>query len=231
MRYASVCRPSGIYTASTSRPPLPSKRYFTVPSTDRAEALGAARPTQYRRDSVSRAFLDKFVISSTSAIRLTYSQSAICRAANRGIPLDAVLDAITVLTSPWGLAWSPKRITVSTIGKITELKRLLDETAYGGGYAEFVKPVTECRHRRVIGCMQVTVGYGMEPYQIHTAVKTFQQTGAHIKICNFKNIADAELDFSPKVNCFLGNNGMGKSNLLDAAFNPPHIIYSTDRRL
>ncbi len=42
--------------------------------------------------------------------------------------LDAVLDAITVLTSPWGLAWSPKRITVSTIGKITELKRLLDET-------------------------------------------------------------------------------------------------------
>ena len=40
----------------------------------------------------------------------------------------------------------------------------------------------------------------------------------HIKICNFKNIADAELDFSPKVNCFLGNNGMGKSNLLDAVY-------------
>lgn len=42
--------------------------------------------------------------------------------------LDAVLDAITVLTAPWGLAWSPKRITVSTIGKIAELKRLLDES-------------------------------------------------------------------------------------------------------
>ncbi|MFG6381978.1 MAG: DNA replication/repair protein RecF [Muribaculum sp.] len=40
----------------------------------------------------------------------------------------------------------------------------------------------------------------------------------HIKICNFKNIAGAELDFSPKVNCFLGNNGMGKSNLLDAVY-------------
>lgn len=40
----------------------------------------------------------------------------------------------------------------------------------------------------------------------------------HIKICNFKNIADASLDFSPKVNCFLGNNGMGKSNLLDAIY-------------
>ena len=40
----------------------------------------------------------------------------------------------------------------------------------------------------------------------------------HIRICNFKNIAEADLDFSPKVNCFLGNNGMGKSNLLDAIY-------------
>lgn len=33
---------------------------------------------------------------------------------------------------------------------------------------------------------------------------------------NFKNIAEAQLDFSPKINGLLGNNGMGKSNLLDA---------------
>ena len=33
---------------------------------------------------------------------------------------------------------------------------------------------------------------------------------------NFKNISEASLEFSPKVNCLLGNNGMGKSNLLDA---------------
>ncbi|MCM1504972.1 MAG: DNA replication and repair protein RecF [Muribaculum sp.] len=39
-----------------------------------------------------------------------------------------------------------------------------------------------------------------------------------IKICNFKNIGDADLEFSPKVNGFLGNNGMGKSNLLDAIY-------------
>ena len=37
-----------------------------------------------------------------------------------------------------------------------------------------------------------------------------------IDITNFKNIARARLEFSPKVNCLLGNNGMGKSNLLDA---------------
>lgn len=39
-----------------------------------------------------------------------------------------------------------------------------------------------------------------------------------LTITNFKNIAEARLDFSPKINCFLGNNGMGKSNLLDAIY-------------
>ncbi len=39
-----------------------------------------------------------------------------------------------------------------------------------------------------------------------------------LNITNFKNIADARLEFSPKINCFLGNNGMGKSNLLDAVY-------------
>lgn len=48
-----------------------------------------------------------------------------------GEPLDnleAVLRAIEILTAKWGLAWSPKRITVSSIGKLRELRRLLDET-------------------------------------------------------------------------------------------------------
>lgn len=48
-----------------------------------------------------------------------------------GEPLDnfdAVLAAIEVLTAPWGLAWSPKRITVSTVGHLPALRRLLDET-------------------------------------------------------------------------------------------------------
>ena len=39
-----------------------------------------------------------------------------------------------------------------------------------------------------------------------------------IAITNFKNIADARLEFSGNVNCLLGNNGMGKSNLLDAIY-------------
>lgn len=48
-----------------------------------------------------------------------------------GEPLDnfaEVKRAIEILTAPWGLAWSPKRITVSTVGKLPELKDLLDRT-------------------------------------------------------------------------------------------------------
>ena len=38
------------------------------------------------------------------------------------------------------------------------------------------------------------------------------------KLCllNFKNYTETELLFSPGVNCIVGNNGMGKTNLLDA---------------
>ena len=35
-------------------------------------------------------------------------------------------------------------------------------------------------------------------------------------ILNFKNIREASIDFSEGVNCLLGRNGMGKSNLLEA---------------
>ena len=33
------------------------------------------------------------------------------------------------MTEKWGFAWSPKRITVSSIGKLDTLKRLLEETS------------------------------------------------------------------------------------------------------
>lgn len=42
--------------------------------------------------------------------------------------LQAVLTAIDILTAPWGMAWSPKRITVSTIGNLPGLRTLLDTT-------------------------------------------------------------------------------------------------------
>lgn len=39
-----------------------------------------------------------------------------------------------------------------------------------------------------------------------------------LSIVNFKNIQAASLEFSPKINCFIGRNGMGKTNLLDAIY-------------
>lgn len=39
-----------------------------------------------------------------------------------------------------------------------------------------------------------------------------------LSILNFKNFEEARLDFSNEINCFLGQNGSGKTNLLDAIF-------------
>lgn len=39
-----------------------------------------------------------------------------------------------------------------------------------------------------------------------------------ISIINFKNIKAADLSLSPKINCFIGYNGEGKTNLLDAVY-------------
>jgi len=37
-----------------------------------------------------------------------------------------------------------------------------------------------------------------------------------LSIINYKNIQTATLNFSAKLNCFIGHNGEGKTNLLDA---------------
>ena len=42
--------------------------------------------------------------------------------------LDAILQATQVLTADWGYAWSPRRITVSSVGVKNKLKRFLDES-------------------------------------------------------------------------------------------------------
>ena len=40
----------------------------------------------------------------------------------------------------------------------------------------------------------------------------------HLSLVNFKNCTESSFDFSNRVNCFLGNNGEGKTNLLDAIY-------------
>ena len=40
----------------------------------------------------------------------------------------------------------------------------------------------------------------------------------NISIINYKNIKGANLELSPKINCLIGHNGMGKTNFLDAIY-------------
>ncbi len=37
-----------------------------------------------------------------------------------------------------------------------------------------------------------------------------------LSLTNFKNYDQAELEFAPGINCFVGNNGVGKTNILDS---------------
>jgi len=43
-----------------------------------------------------------------------------------------------------------------------------------------------------------------------------------ISLLNYKNISEAEFDFDSKINCFVGKNGVGKTNILDAIY---HLSY------
>lgn len=39
-----------------------------------------------------------------------------------------------------------------------------------------------------------------------------------ISLFNYKNFAEAGFEFNPKINCFVGKNGIGKTNVLDAIY-------------
>jgi DNA replication and repair protein RecF len=43
-----------------------------------------------------------------------------------------------------------------------------------------------------------------------------------LSLLNYKNISDKSFDFDEKINCFVGKNGKGKTNILDAIF---HLSY------
>ena len=52
-------------------------------------------------------------------------------------------------------------------------------------------------------------------------IKTISSTSVYLKkisLVNFKNIASQSFDFQEKINCFVGNNGVGKTNVLDAIY-------------
>ena len=43
-----------------------------------------------------------------------------------------------------------------------------------------------------------------------------------LSLLNYKNLAQIEFDFDAKINCFVGKNGVGKTNILDAIY---HLAY------
>ncbi|MGB5648097.1 DNA replication/repair protein RecF [Muriicola sp.] len=40
----------------------------------------------------------------------------------------------------------------------------------------------------------------------------------NISLLNYKNFSDVNFEFDTKINCFVGNNGIGKTNMLDAIY-------------
>ena len=43
-----------------------------------------------------------------------------------------------------------------------------------------------------------------------------------VTILNYKNIAEARLEFSPKLNCLIGNNGQGKATTVRSSVMANH---------
>jgi len=198
-----------------------------------------------------------------------------------GEPLDNatnVLKSISVLTSAWGLGWSPKRVTLSTVGVRRGLEHFLSETTchlavslhnpFHEGRLELMPaegglPLEDTlqmiREADFTGQRRVSFEYivfdGVNDSDEHAAELARLLRGIpcrinlipfhqipdvplrplsrdkmeHFKrqlesrgyttslhLLHFKSIASASCTFSPKVNCFIGLNGMGKTNLLDA---------------
>ena len=40
----------------------------------------------------------------------------------------------------------------------------------------------------------------------------------NITIVNYKNIQDSNYELDKKINCFVGDNGVGKTNILDSVY-------------
>ncbi|MCM1037193.1 MAG: 23S rRNA (adenine(2503)-C(2))-methyltransferase RlmN [Bacteroides sp.] len=138
--------------------------------------------------------------------------------------LDAVLRAIDILTAPWGLAWSPRRITVSTVG-ISEasVRRLLDSTdvhlalsihsPFAAERASLMPAERALPSERLIGIMRgedfahqrrLSVEYimwgGLNDSMRHAdaLARLLRGTDARVNIIPFHHIPDSDLRPSPR---------------------------------
>lgn len=137
--------------------------------------------------------------------------------------LPAVLDAISVLTAPWGLAWSPKRITVSSIGKLPEMQQLIEQTnvhialslhsPYAAQRAELMPAekawplhsvVDMLRHYDFAHQRRLSVEYIMwdgvndTPAHAEAIARLLRGTSARVNLIRFHTIPGSPLRTSPR---------------------------------
>lgn len=142
-----------------------------------------------------------------------------------GEPLDnvqAVLDSLEILTAPWGYAWSPKRITVSTIGIIPAMITFLEKSqahlavSLHSPYDEERKrimpvqniyPITEViaeikkwdlgRQRRVSFEYIMFRGVNDTPRHVNELVRLLSGIKCRINLIRFHPIPDTALEGTP----------------------------------
>ena len=102
--------------------------------------------------------------------------------------LDAVLRATEILTADFGYAWSPRRITVSSVGIKTKLKRFLDESECHVAISMH-SPLPEQRRRLMPAEGQMSVT------EIVALLK--QYDFSHQRRCSFEYICFGGLNDTP----------------------------------
>lgn len=136
---------------------------------------------------------------------------------------EAVIRAVEILTAPWGLAWSPRRITISTIGKPDGLRAFLDRTQAHIAISvhnpfsserraimpvEGAFPVTEVMkllrnydfaHQRRLS-LEYTMFEGVNDTMRHAdaLARLLKGTGARVNLIRFHRIPDFEGRPSPQ---------------------------------
>ena len=101
--------------------------------------------------------------------------------------LDNILKTINILTRPWGYAWSPKRITVSSVGVKNKLKRFLDETD-----CHIAISMHSPLHEQRLQLMPAEKQMSIE--EVVRLLKTYDFT--HQRRCSFEYICFAHLNDS-----------------------------------
>ena len=116
-----------------------------------------------------------------------------------GEPLDnfeEVKRAIEVLTADWGFAWSPKRITLSTIGVLPKLRRYLDECKCHLAVSVH-KQYDFTGQRRVSFEYTMFAGFNDDKRHADALVRLLTGLECRVNLIRFHKIPDFPYDTSP----------------------------------